>query len=277
MTKYNICEKYAKLQEKLKIDCKKCSGLCCVALFCIKSDGFPANKESGVPCQYLMNDFRCNIHSNLISKNMRGCLAYDCFGAGQKVTQSCYPNTDWKSNADKGEEIFQVFIIVYQLHQMEWYLIEALSMVLDENLKSDIESLISENEQMTRQSPNEILHLNIEKYRLNVNQKLKKVSNLIVTDAFKEKNSNDFFGKNFKCANLDKQDFSMAILIAANLEGCSLNGTSFLGADLRDTNIQNTDLGSSIFLTQMQINSAKGNVNTNLPKNLIRPASWQRL
>ncbi|MFA9378792.1 MAG: pentapeptide repeat-containing protein [Lachnotalea sp.] len=276
MTKYNISEKYAKLQKKLKIDCENCSGLCCVALFCMKSDGFPANKESGVPCQYLMNDFRCNIHSNLASKNMRGCLAYDCFGAGQKVTQGCYPNIDWQLNTNKAEEIFQVFLVVFQLHQMEWYLIEALSMASDETLKLDIESLISENEQMTKQSPNEILHLNIEKYRLNVNQKLKKISDLIVTDAFFKKNS-DFFGKNFKCANLDRQDFSMAILIAANLEGCSLNGTSFLGADLRDTNVKNTDLSSSIFLTQMQINAAKGNENTNLPNNLSRPASWQGL
>ena len=114
----------------LKIDCEKCSGLCCVALYCMKTDGFPANKEAGTPCKNLMSDFRCAIHSNLVSKNMRGCLAYDCFGAGQKTTQVCYPNRDWKTNPEQANEIFHVFLIVFQLHQMLWYLIEASSFIL---------------------------------------------------------------------------------------------------------------------------------------------------
>ena len=36
--------KYEIIQSKLKIDCEKCSGLCCVALFCAKTDGFPEKK-----------------------------------------------------------------------------------------------------------------------------------------------------------------------------------------------------------------------------------------
>jgi uncharacterized protein YjbI with pentapeptide repeats len=67
----------------------------------------------------------------------------------------------------------------------------------------------------------------------------------------------------------------MALMIAANLEGCSLRGTNFLGADMRDANIKNTDLSSCVFLTQMQINSAKGNRNTKLPGNLSYPDSWK--
>nr|WP_255575653.1 pentapeptide repeat-containing protein [Caproiciproducens faecalis] len=84
----------------------------------------------------------------------------------------------------------------------------------------------------------------------------------------------DFLGKNFKKANLDRRDFSMSLLIAANLEGCSLDRTVFLGADLRDANIKNTDLSKCVFLTQMQINSAKGNSSTRLPAGLHHPAAW---
>lgn len=264
---------------KLKIDCENCSGLCCVALYCMKTDGFPANKEAGIPCKNLMSDFRCDIHSKLGSNGMRGCLAYDCFGAGQKVTQSYYPDMDWKSNPDKANEIFQVFLTVFQLHQMEWYLLEALSLVTDEYLKSDqseIEALISENEQLTNQPPDEILQLDLEQYRLKVNQILKQISGIIATEASDGTNSKDCFGRNFKHTNLDGRDFSMAMLIAANLEGCSLYHTNFLGADMRDTNIRNTDLRFSVFLTQMQINAAKGNANTKLPENLSRPVSWLR-
>ncbi|MDD3323402.1 MAG: pentapeptide repeat-containing protein [Paludibacter sp.] len=243
----------------------------------MKTDGFPANKEAGIPCKNLMSDFCCTIHSNLVSKNMRGCLAYDCFGAGQKVTQVCYPNGDWKTNPGQANEIFDVFLIVFQLHQMLWYLVEALSLISDEPLKSDIDALISENQQMTNLIPDEILNLDIEKYRLQVNQALKRVSGMISSDSSDGKQIYDYFGTNFKKANLDGRDFSMSLMIAANLEGCSLQGTNFLGADMRDTNIKNTDLSGCVFLTQMQINSAKGNSNTKIPVKLSRPNSWQGL
>jgi len=67
----------------------------------------------------------------------------------------------------------------------------------------------------------------------------------------------------------------MALMIAANLKGCSLKKTNFLGADMRDANIKDTDLSGCVFLTQMQINAAQGNAKTKLPANLSRPFSWQ--
>ena len=67
----------------------------------------------------------------------------------------------------------------------------------------------------------------------------------------------------------------MSLLIAANLEEANLLGANFLGADMRDTNIKNTDLSHSLFLTQIQINAAKGNENTVLPPYLYVPISWQ--
>lgn len=268
-------DNYAALAAKLKIDCEKCSGLCCVALYCMKTDGFPANKEAGIPCKNLRSDFRCAIYAHLKSKNMRGCLAYDCFGAGQKATQICDPNGDWRTNPGKANEIFDVFFLVFQLHQMLWYLVEAVSLSSDEQLKSKIDALILENQQMTNQSPDEILQLDIEKYRLQVNETLQQVSGMIAIESSDGRQSDDFIGIEFKKENLDGRDFSMSLMIAANLEGCSLQGTNFLGADMRDTNIKNTDLSGGAFLTQMQINSAKGNAKTKIPPNLSRPNAWQ--
>lgn len=272
-----VDNKYIHLAEKLKIDCEKCSGLCCVALYCMKTDGFPANKEAGKPCKQLMPDFRCSIHSKLASKNMRGCLAYDCFGAGQKATQIYYQYGTWKTNSEQAKEIFEVFITIVLLHQILWYLIEAYSLTSDEHLKSAIDVLIYENEQMTQQPPDKIIQLDIENYRFKVNQLLKQITSMISGEDSDKIQSNDYFGRDFKKASLDGQDFSMSLLIAANLEGCSLRQTNFLGADMRDANLKNTDLSESIFLTQMQINSAKGNSNTKIPINLSRPASWQGL
>jgi len=275
MIKSEANSKYADLESALRIDCDKCSGICCVALYCMKTDGFPENKEAGVPCKHLMRNFHCDMYSDLADKNMKGCLVYDCFGAGQKVTQSCYPDEDWQKNSEKTNEIFQVFLIVFQLHQMAWYLLEALTLAADEHLESDIDTLITQNKQMTACTPAEILRIDIEEYRTRVNQVLKKVSSRIAAIPSDKTNGKDYFGKNFRQANLNGRDFSMALMIAANLEGCSLQGTNFLGADIRDANIENTDLSGSIFLTQMQINSAKGNSNTKLPANLSRPSRWE--
>lgn len=279
MTQDLIASKYSDIQARLKIDCAKCSGLCCVALYCVKTDGFPADKEAGVPCGHLLPDFRCDIHSELVSKKLRGCLAYDCFGAGQKVTQNSSFDGDWRSPDGKAEEIFGAFRIVFQLHQIEWYLLEALSLTSDNRIESAIEALISENEEMTSRTANEILRLDIEVYRSKANELLKQVSRTASAQPMcssdgKANVGKDYIGKDFQRANLNGSDFSMALLIAANLEGCSLHCTNFLGADMRDVNVKNTNLSDSLFLSQMQINSAKGNANTKLPVNLSRPASW---
>lgn len=265
--------KFADLRGQLRIDCEKCSGLCCVALHYMKADGFPGNKEAGTPCKHLLPNFQCSIHSTLASKNLQGCLTYDCLGAGQKVTQIHCPDSTWRSNPGKANDIFRSFQIVFQLHQMQWYLLEALSLVPNGQLKAEIESLILKNEQMTGKPLNELMHLEIEAYRLAVNQILRQVIGTVVSPSDKATGGN-YLGKNFKRAILDGVDFSMGLMIAANLEGCSLRRASFLGADMRDANIKNTDLSASVFLTQMQINSARGNANTKLPIHLVHPAFW---
>jgi len=119
--------------------------------------------------------------------------------------------------------------------------------------------------------------LNIEEYRLTVNKVLKQLISMISVGASQAIPSKDFLGKDFKKINLDGSNFSMSLMIGANLEGCSLKGTIFLGADMRDANLKNTNLSECLFLTQMQINCAKGNLNTKLPASLSPPKSWQGL
>ena len=275
MTNKETDNKYADYALKLKIDCKNCSGLCCVSLYCIKTDGFPANKEAGIPCAYLGSDFGCNIHSKLLEKNYKGCIAYDCFGAGQRATELCLSNGTWKTNSRQADIIFETFMIVFQLHQMLWYLVEAFQLTSDNKLKSAIDELILENEQMAEMLPENCSKADLSSYRLKVNTILKQISSALSISASATRHSDmTYLGKNFKKVNLDGKDFSMSLMIAANLTGCSLKKTNFLGADIRDANVKDTDLSESIFLTQMQINSAIGNKNTRLPDNLSRPAHW---
>lgn len=268
---------YEELVRSMKIDCKKCSGLCCTALYFSKTEGFPNDKPAGKPCTNLMSDYGCAVHNKLMQYNLKGCMAFDCLGAGQKVTSDIYGGVSWKNQPERAEEIFRVFLAVWQLHQMVWYLAEAAAIIPAEELADQITALIGEYQNMTALSPMEILQIDIEEYRTRVNKILKKASELVVQSVAPGKTDkrSDNMGRNFKKANLNGRDFSMSLLIAANLEGCSLYGTNFLGADMRDTNIQNADLRESIFLTQAQVNAARGNEHTKLPDTLSRPIAWK--
>lgn len=59
------------LFEDLKINCQKCFGFCCVALYFSASDGFPNNKGAGKPCLNLQSDFSCSIHKDLRKKDLK--------------------------------------------------------------------------------------------------------------------------------------------------------------------------------------------------------------
>lgn len=260
------------LRAKLAIDCAACSGLCCVALYCAKTDGFPEDKVAGLPCKNLLPDFCCAIHSQLAPRKMRGCMAYECFGAGQLVTQLYGPDTNWQTQPNRADEMFHVFSIVFQLRQLLWYLIEARSAASGRQVIADAEALILEHERLTSQPPAQLRAPDVEAYRYRVNTLLKKVVASITTRPFGERR--DYLGKHFRGANLDGADFSMSLMIAANLEGCSLRGTCFLGADMRDASIKNTDVSQCVFLTQMQVNAARGNAHTVLPPGLTRPTAW---
>lgn len=263
---YNGCNRF-------KIDCAKCCGLCCTALYFAKSEGFPQNKAAGVPCQHLCADFKCEIHDELSSRKMKGCMAYDCFGAGQWVTQHVFKGADWRQ-ADKAL-MFDVFIKAVQLHQMLWYLSAANDLLKDLKLMKEIDGYINEIVEVLNESAVQLAACDVERLRHRVNQRLKQACGSISCQACgKHIIGHDAPGRNFKKADLSGHDFSMCLLMAADLRGCRLTMTNFLGADLRDTDIRGTDLSHSCFLTQGQINAARGNAQTKLPANLSMPAAW---
>lgn len=275
MNRKELSSQYLKLEKRLVADCPKCMGLCCIALCHMKDDGFPADKKAGKPCRELNPDFTCAIYHQLLARNMKGCLAYDCLGAGQKATRICFPEGVLQTTSKNADAVFGVFLNVFKLHQCLFYLLEALSLAQDKGLMLDIESLIHENEGLTGQDMVGFLGRGIDEYLTKVNFVLKKVSKIVAPHPAPGNHGKDFIGRDFKDTNLGGWDFAMALMIAANLDGCSFEGTNFLGADMRDANISNADLSGSLFLTQMQVNSAKGNSRTLLPGRLSRPISWQ--
>ncbi|WP_234124893.1 pentapeptide repeat-containing protein [Clostridium hydrogenum] len=269
-----------KIIKELKIDCEKCFGLCCTALYFSASEGFPNNKDAGKPCINLQSDFTCSVHKKLSDKGLKGCTAYDCFGAGQKLAQVTFKGQSWRENKESANKMFEAFLIMRQLHEMMWYLIEAFNLQTNNEVKKDISLLIEETERFTILDVDLLVAVDVEAHRDKVNLLLRNTSELIRAKAHSgNKKTNchrtDYFGKDLRKANLRGADLRGACLIAANLRGVDLSSADLIGADLRDTDFSGANLANSIFLTQAQINAAKGDLRTRLPKMIVKPSNWK--
>ncbi|WP_423410285.1 pentapeptide repeat-containing protein [Heyndrickxia sp. MSNUG] len=262
----------------LRADCRNCFGLCCVALPYAKSVDFAFNKEGGTPCQNLQADFRCSIHKNLRSKGFKGCTVYECFGAGQKVSQFTYNGMDWRENPASAKEMFDVFPIMQQIHEMFCYLHAALSFVEAKPLHTDFLVALEKTKDLTTLEPSAILSLDIQDHRAIVNDLLLQTSEM-VRSKVKNKNKrvkrgSSFIGTKMRRENLRGANLRGALMIAAELKEPDLRDCDFIGADLRDTDLSGANLAGSFFLTQAQINSAKGDKRTKLPVGLKKPDHW---
>lgn len=271
--------------QSLNADCKNCFGLCCVALSFAASSDFAFDKQEGTPCRNLQADYRCGIHKNLRLNGFQGCTVYECFGAGQKVSQITYNGDDWRKSSATAKEMFAVFPIVQQLHEMLYYLYEALSFEDARPIYKDLEQVLQETEHLTYLSPESILSLYVPSHRDKVNELLKKTSELVRAKVKNNKNhgnmkkrkvirSRDLIGANLRGANLRGINLRGALLIASNLREADLRETDLIGADLRDADLSGSNLIGSIFLTQVQVNSARGDIHTKLPPALRVPHHW---
>jgi len=273
------------MRHNLRADCEKCFGLCCVALYFSTSEGFPIDKDAGQPCLNLQPDFHCCVHNSLQERGFRGCIAFECFGAGQKVSQVSYGGHDWRKVPESAQQMCKVFLIMQQLHELLWYLTEALTLQPARFIHNALSSMRDETERLTQLSPDFLIELDLPLHRADVNTLLLKTSELVRAEARSGRKAHAGRQKNFgRGADLIAADLRRidliganlrgAYLIAADLRGTDLSGTDFIGADFRDTDLRGADLTESIFLTQTQINAAHGDTSTKLPSSLIRPTHW---
>jgi hypothetical protein len=250
-------------------DCAQCVGLCCVALPFRPSHGFAFAKDAGEPCRNLDASYGCSIHASLREAGMSGCTSYECFGAGQHVTQAVYAGATWRGSADGGSEMFAVFAVVQRLHEMLVLLDQAVSLAPGAELTALRERVAAH----TSGSPAEILDTELEPLAAAVGQALRGVSRAVRGDG-PSYAGNDLVGHDLRSTDLSCADLRGALLIAADLSDTVLDRTDLLGADLRDADLSGADLSTSLFVTQPQLNSARGSATTRLPGHLRRPLAW---
>ncbi|MER7398689.1 pentapeptide repeat-containing protein [Streptomyces sp. NPDC000151] len=262
----------------LKADCAQCFGLCCVALPFAASNDFAVDKDAGTPCANLRADFRCGIHAQLRDKGFRGCTVFDCFGAGQQVSQVTFGGQDWRQAPGTARRMFAVFPVMRQLHELLAYVTEALDRPEARPVHDGLRTALADLERLTLSPADVLAELDTEAVRQEVNGLLVQAGEL-VRNAVPGKKRNhrgaDLFGARLPGANLKGAGLRGACLVAADLTGADLRSADLIGADLRDADLSGADLTGAVFLTQAQLNAAKGDARTVLPASLARPAHWQ--
>lgn len=269
----------------LRADCERCFALCCVApAFSVSAD-FAIDKAAGQACPNLRSDFRCSIHDRLRPRGFSGCTVYDCFGAGQQVAQVTFGGRDWRQVPGLAGQMFGAFTVMRQLHELLWYLNEALTLAAalapqpGDSLPGELSRTLEQTERFTHYSPDALAELDVAAHRQQVNALLLRASELVRAQARRpevELRGADLTGKDLRGADLTGANLRGAYLIGTDLTSADLRMADLTGADLRGADLSGADLADAIFLTQSQVDAAKGNPGTRLPPALVSPAHWPR-
>lgn len=269
------------IRSALRANCADCFALCCTAFGFQRSADFPIDKPAGTPCSNLTDDFSCSIHDSLRPRGFRGCTVFDCFGAGQYVSQTLFGGTSWKERPDTSADMFGTFAVVRQLHEMLWYLVEAAELTTDSELSEPVSRLRSGILRILDGDVSSILAADVESIRAQVRHTLIEVSEearggyaAASADVGELHPAADLVGRDLRSVRLCGADLRGAYLIAADLRHGDLAGVDLLGSDLRDARLDGADLSHALFLTQLQVDAAQGDDATVLPPALSRPRHW---
>jgi hypothetical protein len=173
--------------------------------------------------------------------------------------------------------MFEVFPIMRDLHELLWYLTEALTLQPARPLHGELSLALEKTERLTHNSSDALIELDVAAHRRDVNALLLRTSEIVRAEVRRKKKDHrgaDLIGAKLKGADLRGANLRGAYLIGADLRGADLRMADLIGADLRDADLRGADLTESIFLIQSQLHSAKGDIQTKPPSALTRPTHW---
>jgi hypothetical protein len=260
----------------LEADCSACVGLCCVAPAFAASADFAFDKPAGDPCPNLRDDDRCRIHDRLRASGFSGCVVFDCFGAGQRVTGELLPGTSWRAGGAEATALFGAFAAAWPLHELLYYLRAALALPAAAPLARELAAAYLRTDTLAARAAT-LTRADVQAHRERVNGLLRTASDL--ARAPYAATAVSFRGRDMAGADLRGQDLRGAELRGAELIGADLRGTDLdladvTGADLRATDVRGADLRGTLFLTASQLRAAIGDPRTRVPAGFQRPAHW---
>ena len=160
--------------------------------------------------------------------------------------------------------------MVERLHELLWYLVEALSRLPRTPLRDEVAGLRAAVERAADR-PDET---DVTGLQARADVLLGEVSAHLRRPAGADLRGRDLAGHDLRERDLVAASLRGAVLIGADLRGAELVDTDVLGADVRRADASGADLSSALFLTQSQVNALRGDARTRLPETLVRPPHY---
>jgi Pentapeptide repeats (8 copies) len=242
----------------LEADCASCAGLCCVAPAFAASSDFAIDKPPGRPCPNLAKEggFGCTIHDRLVPSGFKGCVVFDCFGAGQRITQETFGGRTWRDHPAIAGDMFDLLQLVRQLHELMWLLTEALELDEAARVHPKLRAALAETDRLAGGDVAELKKLDLDAYRRKVNPLLQRASALARGGRGPDHRGANLIGRRLRGADLRGASLRGALLIGADLRDADLRRADFTGADLRGADLRGADLTGALFLTKAQLRAA---------------------
>ncbi|POF29454.1 hypothetical protein [Roseibium marinum] len=105
------------IKPALTPDCTNCAALCCVVFAFDKSESFAVDKAAGEVCANLDGCGRCKVFSKRQELGFKGCIAYDCHGAGQRVTQEVFGGKSWRNDTGLTIRMGAALSVLRRIHE----------------------------------------------------------------------------------------------------------------------------------------------------------------
>jgi uncharacterized protein YjbI with pentapeptide repeats len=132
--------------------------------------------------------------------------------------------------------------------------------------------LADEIVRMTGATPNELLDIDLDHLHDRVGAVLGAASARLRSGP--SYRGRDLAGQDLRELPLRDADLRGATLIAAALCDQDLGTADLLGTDLRDADVRGADLSEALFLSQSQVNAARGDSRTRVSDRFTRPSHW---
>jgi hypothetical protein len=265
---------------ELVADCGRCSGLCCVAPGFARSADFAFDKPAETPCPNLLTsvpgrtDAPCGVHSELLDRGFPGCVTFDCFGAGQRVT------ADWRDGPASARDAFDAFAVLRPLHEILWYLTEPVPEA-GERLRGEVAAAAA---RVAALAEGPLEGVDVPAVRGEVGELFGRLSEAVRGSPAAPGQGHaraDLVGRDLRSGRASRRALAGttlrgALLMGADLRGVDLGRADLLGADLRGADLRGAQLARTLFLTGPQVAAARGDATTTLPARVPRPAAWGR-
>ena len=158
---------------------------------------------------------------------------FDCFGAGQQVAQVTFGGRDWRDAPETLPAMAEAFAVLRPLHELLWYLTEAVALRPPADLRAELERARAETLTLTEGDPAQLRAVNVADQRNRVNRLLSRAGDVARAPGGADRRGAHLLGVDLRRVDLRRANLRGALLIGADLRGADLGLADVTGADLR--------------------------------------------